>query len=332
MADVRIISWNIFNFAAGKSGIMSNTLRSGRVLDTVHPPAGKADFDIFVIIEPVTKKGKVGSAAVGGGPTGGTQLLALLRSRPTDGADWAQVDPLCIYSKTKGETVLVFYRTPVVKEKTKPDVLSNLAPPKGKNWLIKGGRESCPFHVTFDVVGTTTSFDLIAQHAPSPSYGADKNGKANAGVDAVRTHATVTGGTHVVYLGDLNLCSVLTPAVAPACDLTGHDDDRTTLGKLVTDGMLLVSDRDRSSLKKGAASYDVYREHAYDNILSKGHVTASGAGVIDLVKPLVLAYQSTKPGAIPANVFTSKKMFYQIRIGSKCGISDHLPVKITLSY
>ncbi|WP_110970217.1 exonuclease/endonuclease/phosphatase family protein [Pseudomonas huaxiensis] len=324
---VRIISWNIFNFAAGTSGVMSRTDSRNRMLDVIHPSAGAAACDIFVIIEPTTKKGKVGTVATGGGPSGGTQILGHLHLRANGGPDWALVPPRVIYSKTngagKGETVLVFYRTSIVTHVAEA-VLTNSTKTIIPNWEILGVRESCPFNVTFRDVATATDFELIAQHAPSPSYGSDNNRKANLGVAAVGTHATVTGKTRVVYLGDLNLCAVPSPPV-PTCDQAGHDDDRTTLAGL---GLTLVSDRTRSSLKSGAAVWDNYREHAYDNILAKGHTAANAAGVIDLVAPLV----ATKPTPIAANVFRSSTVFHKIRIIKKGGISDHLPVKVTLTF
>ena len=324
---VRIISWNIFNFAAGTSGVLSRSDSTNRVLDVIHPAAGAAECDIFVIIEPTTKKGKVGDIATGGGPTGGNQILAILNARANGGADWALVPPRVIYSKTngacKGETVLVFHRTPVVTLQTVA-VLTNSTKTIIPNWEILGVRESCPFHVTFRDVATATDFELIAQHAPSPSYGADNNRKANLGVAAVGTHASVTGKPRVVYLGDLNLCAVPSPPV-PTCDQPGHVYDRTTLGGL---GLTLVSDRTRSSLKSGAAVWDNYREHAYDNILAKGHTAANAAGVIDLVAPLVAA----KGTPIAANVFRSGTVFHKIRMIKKGGISDHLPVKVTLTF
>ncbi|MCU1732678.1 MULTISPECIES: endonuclease/exonuclease/phosphatase family protein [unclassified Pseudomonas] len=322
---IRIISWNIFNFAAGTSGVMSRTDSTNRMMDVVHPPAGAAECDIFVIIEPTTKKGKVGTAATGGGPSGGTQILAILNARANGGADWAMVAPQIIYCKKKGggETVLVFHRTPVVTFQA-GTLLTNSTKTIIPNWEILGVRESCPFHVTFRDVATNTDFELIAQHAPSPSYGADQNRKANLGVAAVGAHASVTGKPRVVYLGDLNLCAVPSPPV-PDCDLTGHNDDRTTLGNL---GLTLVSDRTRSSLKSGAAVWNNYREHAYDNILVKGHTAANLPGVIDLVAPLV----ATKPTPIAANVFRSGTVFHKIRIIKKGGISDHLPIKVTLTF
>lgn len=328
MPAVRIISWNIFNFAAGKNGVLSRADSTERMLEVVHPATGAAACDIFVIIEPVTKKAKVGAIATGGGPTGGTQILGMLQSRTTGGADWAVADTLCIYSKTKGETVLVFYRTPVVTINAGPVLLSNVAAVM-PNWRILNVRESCPFHITFSLTGSGTTFELIAQHAPSPSYGHANNRKANVGVQQVGVHASVTGSTRVVYLGDLNLCGVPDPTLAPACDLTGHDDDRTTLNNL---GMTLVAGEDRSSLKKSAAQYTTYREHAYDNILAKGHTAVANAAVIDLIAPLITTYQLTKPGAIAANVFASKSVFYKVRIGKNRGISDHLPIKVTVTF
>lgn len=324
---IRIISWNIFNFAAGKSGVLSRTDSTNRVLDVVHPATGAAACDIFVIIEPTTKKGKVGELAIGGGPTGGTQILAMLKARANGGADWDLVPARFIYSKNKGagkgETVLVFHRTPVVTFQS-GRVLTNSTKTIIPNWEIKGVRESCPFHVTFHDVAANIDFQLIAQHAPSPSYGPDKNDKANLGVAAVGTHASVTGNAKVVYLGDLNLCAVPSPPV-PSCELDGHNDDRTTLSNL---GLTLVSDRNRSSLKSSAAVWDNYREHAYDNILVKGHTAASAAGLIDLVAPLI----AIKGTPVKANVFRSSTVFWKIRIIKKGGISDHLPVKVTLDF
>lgn len=331
---IRIISWNIFNFAAGTSGVMSRTDSRNRVLDVVHPSGGGAKCDIFVIIEPTTKKGKVGTVATGGGPSGGAQILAILKARATGGADWDLVPPHIIYCKKKGggETVLVFHRTPVVTFQGSA-VLSNSTKTIIPNWEILGVRESCPFNVTFRDVATNTDFQLIAQHAPSPSYGLDKNRKANLGVAAVGNHTCVTSNPRVVYLGDLNLCAVPSPPV-PTCDQSGHDEDRDTLEALSdsgTPGILkleLVSDRKRSSLKSSAAVWDNYCEHAYDNILVKGKNTASLPGVIDLVAPLV----ATKTTPIAANIFRSGTVFHKIRIIKKGGISDHLPVKVTLTF
>ncbi len=191
--------------------------------------------------------------------------------------------------------------------------------------------------MTFRIAGTVTDFDLIAQHAPSPTYGTGVNDKANRGVAAVAAHATVIGSARAVYLGDLNLCGVATPTLAPACansDTNGHSADRATLAAFTTGpaAMTLVAGRERSSLKKDAAVWDVYREHAYDNILAKGHTAVANAGVIDLIAPLITQYQVTSPGAIPANVFRSNTIFHKVRLASKRGISDHLPIRVTLTF
>lgn len=325
--SVRIISWNIFNFAAGKNGIMSRTDSIDRVLEVVHPSAAGADpeCDIFVIIEPVTNKGKVGAPAVGGGPSGGTQILGMLQGRH-NGAQWRLVDPLCIYSSTKGEAVLVFYCSLVVTVKGAPALLSNVPTAVMPNWRINSARESCPFHVTFSMVAGGADFELIAQHAPSPTYGKKKNKKANEGVKAVGTHAKVTAWSKLVYLGDLNLCGVA--VTDTACHKQGHAEDRTTLANL---GMTLVAGGVRSSLKSSKAKLGNYREHAYDNILAKGHTApATGAGVIDLVDDVLNEHLVSKPGPIPAATF--KRLFNKVRIGKNKGISDHLPVKVTLTF
>lgn len=334
MAAIRIISWNIFNFAAGKSGVLSRTDSIDRVLEVVHPATAAASCDIFVIIEPVTKKGTVGGVAVGGGPSGGTQILGMLQGRATGGPDWRLANPLCIYSKAKGETVLVFYRSTAVSVQAGPILLSNVPTAVMPNWRILSARESCPFHVTFRDLATGTDFELIAQHAPSPSYGKKKNRKANEGVREVGEHASVLGATKkVVYLGDLNLCSVPSP---PACEQSGHTEDRTTLNNMALaaqGGLTLVSDTTRSSLKKDAATWDNYREHAYDNILAKGYTTANNAGVIDLVQPLITQYLASNGAtSIAANVFRSGTVFAKVRIGKNRGISDHLPVKISIDF
>lgn len=326
MADVRIISWNIMRFAAGTSGVFSKPDRIDRVMEVVHPQAGAAACDIFVIIEPVTGKQKVGSAATGKGVTGGTQVLGILNGRATGGADWQMVPPLCIYSgKSGGETLLVYYRTPVVTLNGTAALLTNMPAAVTPNWQILGVRESCPVHVSFTLVANATVFHLIAQHAPSPSYGGDNNAKANRGVREVGLHATVTGNANVVYLGDLNLCSV--PAADTACDLTGHANDRATLAGL---GLTAVASEQRSSLKKGDATQASYRSHAYDNILAKGHSGSSHTGVIDLVNDVLTAHLALTPGTIKPSTFG--RLFRIIRSTQGKGLSDHLPVKATISF
>jgi|GEM_PF-5839663 len=327
MTDIRIISWNILRFAAGTSGVFSKQERIDRVMEVVHPKAVNADAncDIFVIVEPVTGKQNVGTVAAGSGVTGGTQLLGILNGR-AKGKDWKMVPALCIYSgKSGGETLLVFYRDSVVKLKTGGHALLTNATTTVPNWKIKGVRESCPFHVTFTIANTSIDIHLIAQHAPSPDYGSGKNGKANQGVQEVGKHLAVTGNTKVVYLGDLNLCSV--PATDTDCFLDGHTEDGTTLAGL---GMTLVASGQRSSLKAGDASLDDYLSHAYDNILAKGLSTSSNANVINLVKDVLDEHLLLKPGPIPAQTF--KRLFHCIRTTKGKGLSDHLPVRATISF
>lgn len=335
MPVVRLVSWNIFNFSAGLSGVLSRSDSTERMLEVVHPKAGPPACDIFVIIEPVTKKQKVGDPAVGGGPTGGTAILGMLQTRPNGGPAWDMVAPLCIYSSTKGETVLVFYRTWLAPINS--GVLSTNAAGT-PTWSIMGTRESCPFRVRFSDTNSPLQFELIAQHAPSPTYGSLNNRKANVGVAAVGTHAAVTGNLNVVYLGDLNICGVAFPTIAPHCtmnDAQGHQQDRQTLLNLgkAPSSMTPVVSGERSSLKKTAATVANYREHAYDNILAKGHTAVANAQVIDLVQPLIATYQANHGGhAVPNNVFRSNAIFHLVRLASQRGISDHLPVKVDLTF
>lgn len=337
MPAIRIISWNIMRFASGTSGVFSKPERIDRVMEVVHPKAAgaAAECDIFVIIEPVTGKQTVGTAATGKGVSGGTQLLGYLNGRGNGGADWQMAPALCTYSgKSGGETLLVFYRTPVVTLKGAPALLNNVPGAVAPNWRILNVRESCPYHVTFTLTGTTTDVHLIAQHAPSPSYGSKNNGKANHGVRAVGAHVAVTGNANVVYLGDLNLCSV--PSTDTYCDQAGHADDRATLGTLlpaVTPGMMgmnLIASGQRSSLKAGDASQASYRLHAYDNILAKGSTASSNTGVIDLVDAVLNEHLLLKPGPIPPSTFG--RLFKLVRSTAGRGLSDHLPVKATITF
>ncbi|ATB51125.1 hypothetical protein [Corallococcus macrosporus] len=213
------------------------------------------------------------------------------------------------------------------------------------NWRILNERESCPFLVQFKDLSSGHLFNLVAQHAPSPTYGGTNlNRKARDGVSELLTQDVFDGTdpvTRIVYVGDLNLCGVPNPTTAPECtndDADGHSLDRGVLQSFTNApvSMTLVQSAVRSSLKKGRAVWDQYREHAYDNIIAKGHVAAANAHVIDLVAGVLADYRFTKglgpTDPIADNVFNSKSIFLKIRLGKTSGISDHLPVTADFTY
>lgn len=102
---IKVLSWNIKNFS---TKLTKNTPAVNRVLDLVHPAAGR-EYDVFVIIEPVSSLSlQPGDLAYGDGPIAIDQLLAKLLARD---AGWRAAPPRILANGSKAETLGVLYHS-----------------------------------------------------------------------------------------------------------------------------------------------------------------------------------------------------------------------------
>jgi hypothetical protein len=83
--------------------------------------------------------------------------------------------------------------------------------------------------------------------------------------------------------------------------------------------------QDLSSLKGSAATPALYRNHAFDHLLTIGANRVTNAHVVDLVPAVVTAYHA--PYGVGMWGPTFKAGFKYIAIWGRKGISDHLPVR-----
>ena len=126
---IKVLSWNIFRFAASLVGA---TDRINRVLDLVHPVVGGVGapaFQVFVVIEPQNVSFLApGEIAQGSGTLGIHQLLGKLQNR-NGGGIWRVAPPLSLAQGGKeAETMGVFYDSSVLRL-TGPQRSANVRPP-----------------------------------------------------------------------------------------------------------------------------------------------------------------------------------------------------------
>lgn len=183
-----------------------------------------------------------------------------------------------------------------------------------------------PTVLNVDATDAGPSFFVVGLHAPpggSPDYPLNANVTAMQRVADIRELTTDRGRRSAVIVGDYNCCPL-------ACCSPDHDAAFTSL-----DGTFTHQDFNaKTSLKNWkknagatAAITAEYRSHYYDHIYTAGPAAAASFGVVDLV-----ALHAQWPTWLLANAL-SVKAFNIIwnEVAWKKGVSDHLPIKVTIT-
>jgi hypothetical protein len=203
------------------------------------------------------------------------------------------------------------------------------------------------------VGGPNNEFMLLIYHAPKPEYGAKKKNKqARRGVKQLQNIQEITanrGVIPVVVAGDFNCCPVANNTT-PGCNhkTAGHGLVNANALATITNvgGMNYNADVQgafSSISPPGPASpYNDFKNHAYDNIFSIGFAAVANAQVDDLITTRATAFAAALPIPVllPALPLAQFQIIHRRHYKNKytvapavqeSGISDHLPVKITVT-
>ncbi|MFN0103822.1 MAG: hypothetical protein ACKV2U_17280 [Bryobacteraceae bacterium] len=347
MADVKLLSWNIYKFGLH---LVNNTTRLNVVLNLVNPPGGPK-YDLFVVIEPQICNGAVGTLATGSGVKATKKLRAALHGQ--SGVNWQVVPPVVLAKSDKREALAIFFNAGKLTLKGPVDD-AKIVKPTWKNAKTKGpsgtwrgkcefvnsagtklafpgGPERRPYLATFEIGGQR--FSIIAHHSPKPNYkgttaparnknardGTKKLGEIKELQTANRTHP-------VIVVGDFNCCNPGHPS-GVGCGQKPIDQDSDAKTALTGIGFTSHVSGGSSLKKATAATATAYTKHAFDYLLTAGgggkSATVANAkvlGVGDLTTGFSAAHNKTK----------FRPIFKRIRVTKSAGVSDHLPVSANI--
>ena len=358
MATIKVLSWNIYKF--GKH-LTSNTTRLNVVLDLVNPSSGPA-FDLFVVIEPQIKSGKIGHLAQGSGPEAMLKLRSALRSRK-NGSGWECVPPVVLASSAKREALGVFFNSktlklkgPVKDKKIKDKKWCTAKTKASGGGTLRGkcefkdsggtalkfptGPERRPYLVTFETVSGAKTFSILAAHSPSPKYSGTtshaKNRQARLGTQRLGEIKELTS-THrahpVIVVGDFNCCWPGHPTdSAYNCSTKGTDKDEKAEEGLTDEGFIShISGGSKqppggTSLRgprSKATTAQAYTNHAFDYLLTAG----TSSTPVSVANKRILGLGDLTTGfSTTLNKTKFKSIYKRIRVTKGKGVSDHLPI------